>query len=139
MTCGARLNFVKLTVSNYKKVDKMLDFIFSALVYTLAIYGLFEIIKTIFYIMKYTNLNEDGIYIIIGVKNQEKRIEGVLRSVLFKIMYGKEEIIKKVIVTDLDSVDGTMKVLRRFQKENEYIIVSKWKECKDIIDMIDEC
>lgn len=37
----------------------MLDFIFHTLVYTLAIYGLFEIIKTIYYIMDYTNLSED--------------------------------------------------------------------------------
>ena len=37
----------------------MLDYILNALVYVLAIYGLIEIIKTIFYIMEYTNLSED--------------------------------------------------------------------------------
>ena len=67
----------------------MLDFILNALVYTLAIYGLIEIIKMIYYIMEYTNLNEDGIYIIISAKNQEKVIGGILRSVLIKIMYVK--------------------------------------------------
>ena len=66
-----------------------------------------------------------GIYVIIGVKNQEREIDGVLRGLLFKIMYGKEESIKKVIVTDLDSTDGTMKKLKRFKKENEYIEVSR--------------
>lgn len=81
-----------------------------------------------------------GIYIIIAVKNQEKKIEGVLRSILFRIMYGKEDIIKKVIVTDLDSKDKTLNTLKNFQKENEYefINVSTWRKCKDIIDMIDE-
>ena len=79
-----------------------------------------------------------GIYIIIGVKNQEKQIEGVLRSILFKIMYGKEEEIKKVILTDLDSTDKTMQKLKDFKKENEYIKVATWKECKDIIDLVDE-
>ena len=79
-----------------------------------------------------------GIYVIIAVKNQEKRIEGILRSILFKIMYGKEEVIKKVILTDLDSKDNTLKHLKNFKKENEYVEVSKWRECKEIIDMIDD-
>lgn len=79
-----------------------------------------------------------GIYIIIGVKNQEKQIEGVLRSVLFKIMYGKEDCIKKVILADLDSTDKTMQKLKEFKKENEYVEVSNWKKCKEIIDLVDE-
>ena len=53
-------------------------------------------------------------------------------------MYGKEDVIKKVIVTDLDSKDNTLKALKKFKKENRYIEVSKWKECKEIIDLIDD-
>jgi len=37
----------------------MLDFVLNTLVYTLAIYGLIEIIKTIYYIMEYTNFSEE--------------------------------------------------------------------------------
>lgn len=116
----------------------MIDFILNVLVYVLAIYGIIEIIRTIYYIMQYTNLREDGIYIIIAAKNQEKGIEGILRSVLFKIMYGKEDAIKKVILADLSSKDKTLKKLKNFQKENEYVTVSTWRRCKDIIDMIDD-
>lgn len=116
----------------------MLDFILNTLVYILAIYGIIEIIKTIYYIMQYTNLREDGIYIIIAAKNQEKGIEGLLRSVLFKIMYGKEDVIKKVILADLSSKDKTLKKLKKFQEENEYVTVATWRRCKDIIDMIDD-
>ena len=72
------------------------------------------------------------------MKNQEKRIEGVLRSILFKIMYGKEDVIKKVILTDLDSKDKTFKTLKNFKKENNYVNVSTWKDCKDIMDTIDD-
>ncbi len=79
-----------------------------------------------------------GIYVIIGVKNQEKEIEGVLRGLLFKIMYGKEESIKKVIITDLDSTDGTMQKLKKFKKENEYIEIATWKKCKDIMDLVED-
>ena len=37
----------------------MMDFILNTLVYILAIYGLIEIIRSIYYIMEYTNLSED--------------------------------------------------------------------------------
>lgn len=62
----------------------------------------------------------------------------MLRSILFKIMYGKEDIIKKVILTDLDSRDNTLKTLKNFKKENEYVNVSTWKDCKEIMDTIDD-
>ncbi len=116
----------------------ILDIILDALVYILAIYGLIEIIKTIYYIMKFTNLNEDGIYIIIGVKNQEKNIEGIVRSILFKIMYGKEEKIKKVILADLDSTDKTARKLKKLKKENDFLEATNWKKCKEIMDLVDE-
>ncbi len=116
----------------------MLDTLLNTLVYILAIYGMIEIIKTIYYIMECTNLREDGIYIIIATKNQANKIEGLLRSILFKIMYGKENEIKKVILTDLSSKDDTLKKLKKFKEENKYVMVSTWRKCKDIIDMIDE-
>lgn len=72
------------------------------------------------------------------MKNQEKRIDGILRSILFKIMYGKEDSIKKVILTDLDSKDNTLKSLKKFNKDNKYVKVSTWRDCKEIIDAIDD-
>lgn len=72
------------------------------------------------------------------LKIKKKELIGILRSILFKIMYGKEDVIKKVIVTDLDSKDNTLKVLKKFKKENKDIAVSKWKDCKEIIDVIDD-
>ncbi len=116
----------------------MIDFIFNTLVYTLAIYGLIEIIRAIVYIMDYTNLNEDGIYIIIAVKNQENKIDNIIKSLIFKIMYGKEKEIKKVILTDLDSKDDTLPKIKNLKKDNEYINVTSWRQCKRIIDVIDD-
>lgn len=81
---------------------------------------------------------KSGVYVILAVKNKGKEAKGLLTSILFKIMYGKEEAIKKVILTDLDSKDNTMEVLRKFKKQNEYVNVSTWKECKEIIDMIND-
>lgn len=112
------------------------SFIFNTILWTLALYGLFEIIKTIINIYTYTNLKSDGIYVIIAVKNQQNKIEGFLRSFLFRIIYGKEENIKDIIVTDLDSSDETIDILNNLQKEYEGLKVTNWRECKEVIESI---
>ena len=116
----------------------MLDFIINGIFWVLALYGLFEIIKNIIYICTYTNLKSDGIYVIIAAKNQENKIEGFLRTILFRIMYGKEECVKDVIVTVLNSSDDTMKILEKLSKDYDGIKVVNWKECKEVIDNIKE-
>lgn len=112
------------------------DFILNTIIWTLALYGLFEIIKTIINIYTYTNLKSDGIYVIIAVKNQENKIEGFLRSFLFRVIYGKEDYVKNIIVADLDSKDDTINILNRLEKDYEYIKVGNWKECKEVIESI---
>ena len=79
-----------------------------------------------------------GIYLIIAVKNKEEEIEGFMRSILFKLIYGKEESIKNLIVADLDSTDKTVDILTRLKSEYDGLKVINWRECKDIIDNIDE-
>ena len=116
----------------------MLEFILNTVFWTLALYGLFEIIKTIIYISTYTKFKADGIYLIIAVKNQEERIEGFLRSSLFKILYGKEDYVKNIIVADLRSTDKTKEIARKLSDDYECLKVTNWKECKDIIDNVDE-
>lgn len=112
------------------------DFIFNTILWTLALYGLIEIVKTIIRIYTYTNLKSDGIYIIVAVKNQENRIEGFLRSFLFRMIYGKDENIKDIIVTDLDSSDDTPNILNKLNKEIDGIKVANWRECKEIVENI---
>lgn len=115
-----------------------MEFILNTIFWTLALYGLFEIIKNIIYISTYTKFKSDGIYLIIAVKNQENRIEGFLRSTLFKILYGKEEYLKNIIVADLKSTDKTKEIAKKLSKEYECLKVISWKECKDIMDNVDE-
>ncbi len=115
-----------------------MEFIFSVILWTLALYGLFEIIKTIVYIFTYTKFQSDGIYVIIAVKNQEEEIEGFLRSSMFKILYGKEEYLKNIIVADLKSEDKTKEIAKKLEKEYDCLKVTSWKECRDVIDNINE-
>mgnify|MGYP000112574861 FL=1 len=112
------------------------EFIINSILWTLALYGLFEIVKQIIYMCTYTNMKADGIYIIIAVKNQEERIEGFLRSSLFKLLYGKEDYIKDIIVADLNSTDKTRDIVDKMSIDYECVKIANWKECKDIIDNI---
>ena len=116
----------------------MIDFILHVIFWTLALYGLFELIKNIIYLYIYTNLKSEGIYIIVAVKNQEDKIEGFMRSFLFKILYGKEDYLKNIIVTDLESSDNTKEILKKLSNDYEIIKVANWKECKDLIDNINQ-
>lgn len=113
------------------------NFIINSILWIFALYGFFELVKQVIYICTYTNMKADGIYIIIAVKNQEEKIEGFLRSVLFKILYGKEEEVKDIIVTDLNSTDRTKEILNKLSTDYEYVKNTNWKECKEIIDNID--
>ena len=116
----------------------MWDFIINGIFWVLALYGLFEIIKTIIYTYTYTNLKSEGIYFIIAVKNQEEKVEGFVRSILFRFLYGKEENIKDIIIADLDSTDGTSEILKRLGKEYDYLKIANWRECREIIGSIDK-
>ena len=78
-----------------------MEFIAHTIFWTLALYGLFEIIKNIIYITTYTKFKSDGIHFIIAVKNQEEEIEGFIRSTLFKVLYGKEDYLKNIIYIPL--------------------------------------
>ena len=109
--------------------------IITIVVWTLAFYGLFEIIKNIIYICTYTKLKSKGIYFIIAVKNQEENIEGFIRNLMFRILYGKEEKIKNVIIVDLNSKDNTIKIIEKLQKEYEQLNL---KECKELLESVKE-
>ena len=103
----------------------MLEYTLNGVLWVLALYGLFEIIKTIIYTYTYTNLKADGIYVIVAAKNQEKRIEGFLRSLLFRIIYGKEESVKDIIVVDLNSTDETKKIMEKLSGDYDVIKMSR--------------
>ena len=114
-----------------------METLISIIIWTLALYGLFEIIKNIIYICTYTSLNSKGIYLLVAVKNQEEKIECFLRNLLFRVIYGKEEI-KNIFVVDLESKDNTKKIIENLSNEYEQISLISWKECKELLENIKE-
>lgn len=116
----------------------MLDFILFGFLWVLAIYGFIEIVKTIYFNLIHINLRSNGIYLIVAAKNQEEKIEGVLRSILFRFIYGKEENINNIIVTDLGSTDRTPEIIEKLASDYETVEILNWKECKDLIEKIND-
>ena len=115
-----------------------MEYIFRFILWTLALYGLFDIVKNVIYLCTYTNYKNDGIYIIVAVKNQENYIENFIRSFIFRVLYGKENVYNNIIITDLKSTDNTKELLHQLSNEYEEIKVLNWKECKDFIDNIND-
>ena len=75
-----------------------------------------------------------GIYIFVAVKNQEEKIEGFMRSIIFRILYGKEDCIKNIIITDLGSTDKTKEIVEKLEHDYKFIHLVDWKTCKNLID-----
>lgn len=113
-----------------------MNFILNSIIWILAIYGLLEIIKNIISIFSYSKLSDNGLYVIIATKNQEKCIESFLRSLLFRIIYGKEEYIKNLIITDLNSIDSTYDIELKLAQDYEQLRFMEWPDCKSFLDKI---
>ncbi|MCL2858999.1 MAG: glycosyltransferase [Oscillospiraceae bacterium] len=107
----------------------MTDFFIQSLIWIFAIYGFIEIIKVLIMNLSKINMKNTGIYIIIAVKNQEEKIEGFLRSFLFRVMYGKEEYKDSIMLVDLNSTDNSKQILEKFKKDYQLELL-EWKDCK---------
>ena len=113
----------------------MLEFIKDAILWTLAIYGFFEIIKTIIYEKVYSiDKIKEGTNIIITVKNGEEYIEGFIRNILFKIIYGEEKFIKDIFIVDLNSTDKTNDILEKLEEDYDCIKNVDVEDCNKILE-----
>ena len=81
-------------------------------------------------------IDESGIYLIIAVKDKENEIKQFLEALLFRIIYGKEEYITQIIVTDLESKDKTKEKIKSVVEKNEQLELLNWDECKNKIESI---
>lgn len=113
-----------------------MKFILNCIFWTLAIYGFWDILKIIFESFIHKKIKSNGIFLIIATKNQEYQIEGFLRSVVFRILYGKYDYLKNVILTDLNSTDSTKLILEKFSKDYNDIKLIEWNDCKVQLDKL---
>ena len=112
----------------------MVDFITNGILWVLALYGLIEIIKIIARAVIKVDFKNNGIFAIIAVKNQEEKIEGFLRSFLFRIIYEKEEYLNDIYIVDLNSTDNTRKILEKLEREYNQLKIYDFQTCKQILE-----
>ena len=110
----------------------MVNFILTSLLWTFALYGLFEICKTIIHIHKYPKVSFNGSSFIITVYNQENNIEYFLRVFIYKMLYYNLNI-SEIIIVDLDSTDNTLNILKTFSKDFDFIKVLTLNEYKELL------
>ena len=111
----------------------MLNFILATLFWTVALYGLLEIIIPIIYSFTKKDIDTKNTYLIVTVKNGENNIEGIIRVILSdRDNYNNNQI----IIVDLNSKDNTEKIVNKLCKDNDNIKKMSWEECKNIIDQI---
>ena len=115
------------------EVERM---IIQVIIWILALYGLIEIIIEAYravFVLK----NVKDMYILIAVKNQEENIEGIVRSIVFKNLYDKnEEIFNNIIFADMGSTDNTVKILEKLCGEYEFLKVINYGEANDCLKEI---
>lgn len=110
----------------------MLDFIINCILWVCALYGIIEIVKNAIYIHSCNKIKTEGIHMIVAVKNQEDKIEGFLRSLNFRIIYGKEDCVENIIVLDLNSTDKTKHIIENFSSDYPNIKILNWNEFEEL-------
>lgn len=115
----------------------MLNFMVSCIIWICALYGFIDILKMIWNRSIHRRIETNGIYVIVAAKNQEQQIEMFLRSTIFRILYGKEEYLRKIIVTDLNSEDNTKVILEKLSEDYDEIKIVDWEALKKKLDNLD--
>ncbi|MGE5472833.1 MAG: glycosyltransferase [Ignavibacteriales bacterium] len=110
--------------------------IIQVIIWVLALYGLIEIMIEIYKAVFVLN-NVKDMYILVAVKNQEESIEGIVRSIVFKNLYDKnEEIFNNIIIADMGSTDNTVKILKKLCNEYEFLKLIDCSESNNIMKEI---
>ncbi len=111
--------------------------ILQIIIWILAIYGLLEIIINLFNAVALVNNNIKDMYILIAVKNQENSIEGIVRSIVFKNIYHKNEnLFNNIIIADMGSTDDTLRILKKLSNEYSFLRVVDCKDSQDLLSNI---
>ncbi|AEV66884.1 hypothetical protein [Acetivibrio clariflavus] len=117
----------------------MLKTMFDIVVYMFATYGfivfLHELLVSIKHSRRYKN---SMIRLVLMVKNQGEVIEGVLRNALQRDFIRKLMPDGRLTVLDMGSSDDTVDILKKLEKDYEYIEVLKKCEMESVFESFDD-
>ena len=108
----------------------MLNFIQYAILWTLAIFGAFEIIHTIInsHFHSKEKIDKSRLIVIVKVKDGENYIEGLIRDIILEIESENDDYIKKILIIDEGSEDETNEIIRKMESDYSYIKVVNWDD-----------
>lgn len=107
----------------------MINFIFYCILWTLAIWGLIDIVKNVKKNIKNRIAELEDIFVVVAVKNKEKQVEGIIRTEIINNIKNNNLSFKKIYITDLESSDNTKVILEKLSKDNEIIENIDLGEC----------
>jgi|LSQX01.3.fsa_nt_gb hypothetical protein len=116
----------------------MFDILLKSFVAFLVVYTIIHIIinmyKSARILLKRSNKNE-GVYIVITVKDQEETIEGRIRSIVWKGLNNPYcGVTPNVLVVDMGSTDDTLEILNRLRNEYDFMKVTNKEEYAKILE-----
>ncbi len=76
------------------------------------------------------------VYTVVGVKNDEKRIEGIARALVFRAMTCDSGISdSRVVFVDVGSEDETARIIKRLENDNKPVSLLSEEDFKNSIEM----
>ena len=113
--------------------------IFEIIVYMFATYGFITFLHELFISIKHeTQYKSSMVRLVLIVKNQGEVIEGVLRNVLQRDFIRKLIPGDRLTVLDMGSKDDTIDILKKLEKDYDYIQVLKKSEMESLFKSFDD-
>lgn len=99
----------------------MSDVLLKTVITFLAVYGLVELIKDIFYCFT-TNIRNKDIVIVVKVKNAESNLEYTIRAIVWKTLaYTRGNYMPDILIVDLGSDDCTAQIAKKLCSDYSFI------------------
>lgn len=107
-----------------------------ALVWLMAIYGLFSFFITIFKIIGRKHFASEKANLILVVKDQEENIESMVRDAMNSKFVRGITLTGSFIVLDMDSKDDTLKILKRLEQQFPLLEVCSYEDKESLLTKI---
>ncbi|MDP4092285.1 MAG: hypothetical protein Q8920_02900 [Bacillota bacterium] len=117
----------------------MSQVIYDTFIYLLAVYGAIVLVISIAgSIHRSFNEYNPGMKLILEVKNQEEKIEGILRNLLAGNAIGRIIPVSSITVIDMGSTDDTLKILKLLSKDYECIKILEKQDAEKAVSEFEE-
>ena len=105
-----------------------------ALVWLLAVYGLFCFFVSIFKLIDRKKYHNEKANLILVVKDQEDNIEGIIRDAVNNKFVRGIALTGRFTVLDMGSTDDTLKILKKLEQEYPLLDICTYEERDKVLN-----